>query len=208
MPVRARAGQTTASSEGASHALPDTSGRQAPQYRPVGLVPSALALRPAEAADNALLRRSFAESHAAGLEYLGLDEAAHDSLIQLQYRARLAQYSLAFPDSRQHLICRDGEVLGSCWLSDTPERLRILDLAVLVEHRRRGVASEVLVTLCAEAAAAGKPVRLSVWRDNNAAIALYQTFGFTPAPQDSGRADGGYLELERRPLLADARTGN
>lgn len=168
-----------------------------------------LTLRPATGSDEALVRRIFAESHCSGFELLGMESTALDSLIQLQFQARQAQYRTD-PDAVEYLICRgagpDADVLGSCWLSDTAERLRVLDIAVLSEHRRRGIARSVLGELCARAAAAGTTVGLSVWHENAPARELYRALGFVPDPAVAGDQSGepgdlgnGYLELRYFP---------
>jgi ribosomal protein S18 acetylase RimI-like enzyme len=164
-----------------------------------------LSLRPVEGSDEPLLLRIFAESHCAGFELLGLEPAALDGLIRMQFQARQAQYRM-HPGATDYLICRNvdhGEaVLGGCWLSDTAEQVRVLDIAVLTEHRRRGVATTVLAQLCAQAAIAGKPVALSVWHENAPARELYRALGFLPDPTvgaseggEPGELGNGYLEL-------------
>jgi ribosomal protein S18 acetylase RimI-like enzyme len=181
-----------------------------------------LSLRPVESSDEALLLRIFAESHCAGFELTGLEPAALAGLIRMQFQARQAQYRM-HPGAADYLIRCDGgsadlgeAVLGSCWLSDSAEQLRVLDIAVLVEHRRRGIARAVLTQLCARATAAGKPVRLSVWRDNHPAVELYRALGFLPDPTvggstgdqhgEPGDLGNGYLELlyAHRDLHQDA----
>lgn len=157
-----------------------------------------LRLRPATSADEALLLQTFAESHCAGFELMGLEPAALAGLIRMQFQARQSQYRM-HPGAADYLICHDQNPLGNCWLAESATQLRVLDIAVLVEHRRRGVASAVLGELCARAAAAAKPVRLSVWHANAAALALYRELGFIPDPLDSsgeqGESGNGYLEL-------------
>ncbi len=55
--------------------------------------------------------------------------------------------------------------------------LRIVDIALLPEHRNAGVGAALLRGICEEAAAAGKPVRLSVLKSNRAQR-LYARLGF------------------------------
>ena len=165
-----------------------------------------VSLRPAESADEPLLLRIFAESHCAGFDLLGLAPAALDGLIRMQFQARQGQYRL-HPGAAEHLIWAgagsEATPVGGCWISDGADQLRVLDIAVLIEHRRRGVARAVLAGLCARAEAAGKPVGLSVWRDNLAARELYRALGFRPDPTVGGSEPGdlgnGYLELRRPP---------
>jgi len=173
-----------------------------------------LSLRPVDGADAATSQRIFAESHCAGFELMGLEPAALAGLIGMQFQARQAQYRTD-PGAAEYLICRgsgpDAEVLGGCWLSDTAGQLRVLDIAVLAEHRRHGVARAVLTALCARAAAADKPVTLSVWHDNAPARELYRGLGFVADPGVGGDQPGelgnGYLQLRSSPESARARAG-
>ncbi len=159
-------------------------------------------LRPAQISDEPLLLRIFAESHCAGFDLLGLEPHALDNLIRMQFQARQVQYQ-AYSGATDYLIWCDGVVVGNCWLRDTPEQLRVLDIAVLLEHRRRGVARAVLAEVSARAAAAAKPVRLSVWHSNTPALELYRRFGFVPDPDAEQAAIGnGYLELRYLPEVA------
>lgn len=157
-----------------------------------------LVLRPAGSADAELLRQLFLECHCAGWELLPLDEAGYVQLVGMQSAARQSQYRSAYPGTSEQIIEADGVAVGSCWISETAEELRIVDLAVLAEHRRQGVARAVLRELGAEAAGRGKPVRLSVWQDNVVAQALYLSLGFRPvaAGQEQIGAAAGYTELE------------
>lgn len=181
-----------------------------------------LSLRRADSSDEALLLRIFAEAHCAGFDLLGLEPAALEALIRMQFQARRAQYQ-AQPGAVEYLIGRAGgpdeAPVGACWLSHSAEQLRVLDIAVLAEHRRRGVARAVLTELCAQAVAAGQVVRLSVWHQNAAARELYRTLGFVPDLaaggseadlHDEGALQGepgdlgnGYLELRYPPSTTE-----
>jgi ribosomal protein S18 acetylase RimI-like enzyme len=161
----------------------------------------ALRLRPAGSPDEAVLRRVFTEAHCAGFELMGLEPSTLAGLVGMQYRARQAQYRSSHPGAVEYLICAGNTPVGSCWLDDTPGQLRVLDIAVLREHRRRGVARAVLEELCAQAAGAGRPVRLSVWHENVPARELYRGLGFAGSggPAGDGDLGNGYLELELLP---------
>lgn len=171
-------------------------------------------LRPVAASDEHVLAQIFAESHCAGFDLLGLEPTALAGLIRMQFQARQAQYR-AQPGAAEFLICRNGAPVGSCWLSESAELLRVLDIAVLAEHRRQGIARSVLDELSARAAATGKPVRLSVWGQNAPARALYAELGFLPDPEVRANDDGepgdlgnGYLELRLAPATtAELRAG-
>ena len=78
-------------------------------------------------------------------------------------------------------IARDavGEAIGFCswWL--ILDEVHINNLAVLPEHRRGGVASALLERVLTEGAGRGaRRATLEVRRSNNAALKLYEKFGF------------------------------
>lgn len=155
-------------------------------------------LRTASYDDAPLLRQIFADSHCAGWELLSLDKAGYVQLVEIQLAARRSQYRGAYPGSCEQIIEAAGTAVGSCWLAETAEELRVVDIAVLAEHRRNGVARTLLRQLGADAASRGKPVRLSVWQENTVAQALYRNLGFRPraAEQERAGAPTGHLELE------------
>jgi ribosomal-protein-alanine N-acetyltransferase len=79
-------------------------------------------------------------------------------------------------------IARDavGEAIGfcSCWL--VLDEVHINNLAVLPEYRRGGIATALLDRVLADAAARGAHrATLEVRRSNEAALRLYEQFGFT-----------------------------
>jgi tRNA threonylcarbamoyl adenosine modification protein YeaZ/ribosomal-protein-alanine acetyltransferase len=75
-----------------------------------------------------------------------------------------------------------GQVVGFCGFWRVLDELHINNLAVLPEHRRRGVASAILARVFDEARALGaKRTLLEVRRSNEAARHLYERFGFTVA---------------------------
>jgi predicted GNAT family acetyltransferase len=91
------------------------------------------------------------------------------------------------------VIEMDGEAVGRLYVARWPEEIRIIDIALLPQHRNGGIGSSLLADLCREAAAAGKPVTIHVERFNPA-LGLYHRLGFVPI------ADKGvYLLLQWSP---------
>jgi ribosomal-protein-alanine N-acetyltransferase len=73
----------------------------------------------------------------------------------------------------------DGRLLGFCGCWFVYDELHINTLAVSQEHRRHGHATRLLRFVLAEAAAAGISfATLEVRRSNEAALRLYERFGF------------------------------
>jgi ribosomal protein S18 acetylase RimI-like enzyme len=87
----------------------------------------------------------------------------------------------------------DGEPAGRLYAHRGPSEIRIVDIALLPEHRGGGVGTELLAGLFAEADKAGKSVTIHVER-MNPALRWYERLGFELAEDK-----GVYLFLERKP---------
>ena len=93
-----------------------------------------------------------------------------------------AQLAGQLPDDRHvFLIAAAGEtVLGYANFLHVLDEGDIGNVAVAPEHRRQGIADALLDALCARAAALDLAfLTLEVRPSNTAAIALYESFGFT-----------------------------
>jgi ribosomal protein S18 acetylase RimI-like enzyme len=94
-----------------------------------------------------------------------------------------------------------GAPAGRLYVARWPREIRIMDIALLPAHRRRGLGTAILADLLAEATTTGKVASIHVER-NNPALGLYERLGFRTA------ADRGvYLFLERNPAAAPAGGG-
>ena len=91
------------------------------------------------------------------------------------------------------VILVDGEPAGRLYVHRGPSEIRIVDIAILPEHRGGGVGTRLLDDLSAEADAAGKSLTIHVER-MNPALRLYERLGFSLAEDK-----GVYLFLERPP---------
>lgn len=67
--------------------------------------------------------------------------------------------------------------IGRLYVDRRADEIRVVDIALLPEHRRQGIGSALLENILAEAAAAHKPVRIHVEKFNPA-LRLYQRLGF------------------------------
>jgi ribosomal protein S18 acetylase RimI-like enzyme len=156
---------------------------------------TAVRLRPADGDDEdhgqAAVARVFQEVRGEQFRGFGLTPELLGPLLDVQFRSQQAQYRHAHPQAVDHVLDLDGQVVGRCYVDRSTDGIRVLDLAVLADFRRRGIASRVMADLLTEAAAAGCCLHLSVWSDNMPARRLYEGLGFVLRAE---RPDG-YLEL-------------
>jgi len=148
-------------------------------------------LRQVRAEDEAFLYALFRTSREA--EFAPVPQPQRETLLRFQYQAQSRDYAARFPNSEHLIVEFCGQVAGRVLLNREATELRVVDIVVVPELQRQGIASAVLKWLISEAEAARIALRLSVWH-SNPALALYWRLGFRLR---AGSAT--HLELEWRP---------
>lgn len=153
----------------------------------------AISLRPAGPADQEFLRTVYGSTRVGELAVVPWTDDEKAAFLDMQFAARDVGYRQAYPDGESLIIVIDGRPIGRLFLARLPDEIRIVDIALLPEHRGAGVGSRLLAEILAEADAAGLAVRLHVesW---NPAIRLYERLGFRPVGEP-----GIYQLMERSP---------
>ena len=121
------------------------------------------------------------------------DDAQKDAFLRMQFDAQDAWWRENYADASFDVIVVDGEPAGRLYVHRGPSDIRIVDIALLPEHRGGGIGTSLLEELSAEADAAGKSLTIHVER-MNPALRLYGRLGFSVAEDK-----GVYLFLERPP---------
>ncbi len=152
-----------------------------------------LELRPIRPDDASFLYRVYASTRAEELAQTGWDDAQKESFLRMQFAAQHQDYLSRFAQARFDMIERDGQPIGRLYVDRRPEEIRIIDIALLPEHRIGGVGSRLLQDLLEEAMAVGVPVRIHV-EQLNPARQLYQRLGFVTL-----REEGVYRLMEWSP---------
>ena len=157
--------------------------------------------RRSQTSDNDFLLTLFEESRP---DLALLPEAVRGQLIRMQFDSQLSQYRAAAPDAVDWILELDSdgrmEPVGRCYLQRGATEHRLLDIAIRFQWRGHGLGSIVLARLCADAARAGVPLRLSVWHANSDALRLYHRIGFVTDDTETGNDSDvsemtGYLKL-------------
>jgi ribosomal protein S18 acetylase RimI-like enzyme len=150
-------------------------------------------LRPVEPGDREFLYRVYASTRTEELAVVPWGEAQKDAFLRAQFDAQDRWYGEHYTQATYHVIVVDGEPAGRLYLHRGETEIRIVDIALLPEHRGNGVGTSLLRNLLAEADANGKRVTIHVER-LNPALRLYERLGFSVAEDK-----GVYLLLERLP---------
>ena len=152
-----------------------------------------VSLRPVRAEDEEFLRAVYAGTRAEELALVPWDAAQHAAFIRFQFAAQQRFYKSEFPDAEHHVILNNGEPVGRLYVDRRAQELRILDIALMPEHRGLGIGTPLITALMAEAAGSARPLTIYVDRDGRAQR-LFARLGF------SAREDNGILVLmEWRP---------
>ena len=133
---------------------------------------SPLALRDEDDGDRALVRHLFETGLGAPLFCCGLPSVVVRQLITQQLVARERGHATNHPLARRHIVLEDGRPVGRLSVDRAGHPWYIVDVTVLPGARGRGIASELLARLKAEARAVGAAIELHVAEDSPA-LRLY-----------------------------------
>lgn len=133
--------------------------------------------RPAGPEDTEFLFRVYATTREQELGVTGWPEAQKTAFLRMQFDVQHRAYHAEYSTAHYLVVLSGGAPIGRLYLDRRERELAIIDIALLPEHRGRGVGRSILEGVLDEAAASGKSVRLEVepW---NPALRLYERLGF------------------------------
>ncbi|HEV7395850.1 MAG TPA: N-acetyltransferase [Pyrinomonadaceae bacterium] len=152
-----------------------------------------ITIRPATAGDHEFLVALFASTRTDELQALSWDPVQAQMFINIQYNAQQQSYRLGYPSAENNIIMSDEQPVGRMLVDRTSDVIRLVDIAILSEHRNLGLGSYVISSLLDEGIKTRRPVKLSVFQ-TNPAIHLYERLGF----QITG-TESLYLDMSRFP---------
>ena len=160
-----------------------------------------ISYRPARPDDEDFCYAVYASTRADEMRLVPWTDDEIERFLRQQYEAQRTHYRRFLPNAEYLVIERSGEAIGRLYLDRRPDELRIVDIALLPDHRGRGLGKAILSDLIDEAAAAGVPVRIHVER-NNPALDLYRRLGFRELSDE-----GVYLFMERATAAGATTSG-
>lgn len=142
-------------------------------------------LRKAEAQDEPFLLQLYMAYQTEAIKSWGWDAAQQQVFLEMQYRARNAGYATSYPEAVNNIICNlDSLAIGRLLMSSTRKALHIIDIALLPQHQRKGIGSQILSDLQKSCASEAKKISLQVPSDS-VARKLYARLGFQLVDQDA-----------------------
>lgn len=140
--------------------------------------PEPCTLRSAVPDDEAFLYELYGSTRREEMDAWGWDSAQEQMFLKLQFTAQRRHHDIAFPGADHQIILSGNRPIGRILVFRTAREIRLVNIALLPEHRACGIGSSLIRGLVQEAKAEGKPVTLHVDKLNRAAR-LYQRLGFS-----------------------------
>jgi len=152
-----------------------------------------LSLRPIQPEDSEFLYQVYASTREQELAPVPWAAAEKAAFLRSQFSAQHRHYQQHYAGTSFEVILLDGRPVGRLYVARGEEEIRIVDIALLPEHRGAGIGSALLKGILAEGARAHKPVTIHV-EQFNPALCWYERLGFRR------KAEAGvYLFLEFSP---------
>lgn len=136
-----------------------------------------ISLRPIRADDEQFLYDVYASTRQEELAPVPWTDEQKAAFLRMQFAAQHKYYLEQYANADYRVILRDDRPIGRLYLDRQADEFRIVDIALLPEHRRSGIGGGLLREILAEADRAGARVSIHVER-NNPALRLYERTGF------------------------------
>lgn len=141
------------------------------------MIPPGITLRPATDADFDFMRRLYHLGREEEMRQFPFDDAQKAAFLDQQFSAQHAHYAAHYPTCERNIIEREGRPIGRLWVDEWADQVRLVDIALMPEHRGSGIGTALLLEVLARGRKAGKPVTIHV-EAFNPALRLYQRLGF------------------------------
>ncbi len=152
-----------------------------------------LDLQPVRTEDEPFLFELYASTRSDEMALVGWDKPQQEAFLRMQFKAQRSSYAMQFPNADYRIIVHDGRAAGRLIVDRSGDDILLIDVALLPEFRNAGVGSALMRQVMAEAARAGKALKLHVEKMNRARH-LYDRLGFSTISDN-----GIYLEMVWKP---------
>lgn len=141
--------------------------------------------------DEDFLFRLYASTRQEEVAAWGWNQAQQEAFLRMQYTAQRRWYDMACAGAEHRLILEkkgeDAQPIGRILVLRAKGAIELIDIALLLEHRNRGIGTALVRELIEEARQSNAAVRLQVLRHNEGAIRLYRRLGFDVVSEDDMR---------------------
>lgn len=148
--------------------------------RPWNEPDGAISLKPAMSADHGFLRRVYAATREPERRASTWTDDEWSEFVDSQFEAQRRHYLSAYPGAEHSIILHRDVPAGRLWVWESETQIRLLDIAILPEHRNLGIGTHLIRALQDRASHTAKPLRHMVELNNPGAMRLYERLGFVP----------------------------
>ena len=136
-----------------------------------------IALRPVRPEDRDLLCRIYGSTRTEELAIVPWTDEQKAAFLKMQFDAQTTYWHEQYPEAVFSVVEVDGVPAGRFYVQRWPKEIRLVDIALLPEFRRRGIGTALLERLFAEGRERHVPVTIHV-EIFNPARSLYERLGF------------------------------
>ena len=151
-----------------------------------------ITLRASTGEDEPFLREVYAGTRADELALVDWSEEQKAAFLDGQFRAQHTYYHEQMPGAAYDIVLEDGVGVGRLYIDRRAGDLHVVDIALLPQHRNRGIGGHLIRRIMEEAAAKSQSVSLYVELFNRARR-FYDRSGFREV-----RTEGIYLLMKWR----------
>ena len=134
--------------------------------------------------DENFLYRLYASTREEELAQTTWTVAEKEIFLKQQFTAQHEFYMQQFTRAKFDIVLENNESVGRLYVDRREDEIRLIDIALLPEHRNKGIGTSLLTELLDEAKKTNKPLRIHVEK-YNPALQLYHRLGFREI-KDSG----------------------
>jgi ribosomal protein S18 acetylase RimI-like enzyme len=161
-----------------------------------------ITLRPVRDDDEPFLLALYATVRAPELEQVAWTDEQKAVFVRHQFDAQSTHWRENYHDTSFDVIERAGVPIGRLYVARWRDEIRVVDVALMPEHRGSGVGGALFRSLFEESDRTGRPVTIHV-EIYNPARRLYERLGFVLKEEK-----GIYLLMERAPSAPQANTAS
>lgn len=137
-----------------------------------------ITLRPVADIDEPFLFAVYSSTRSSEVAAFGWDQSQQEEFLRMQFTMQQRAYKMQYPNAEHSIILNVEFPAGRIIVDRAAAQISLTDIAILPGFRKNGIATRLIKQLQDEAAASGKPLALSVDKNNSPALRLYKSLGF------------------------------
>jgi GNAT superfamily N-acetyltransferase len=141
-------------------------------------------LRTIRSEDEKFLLVVYSSTRSDEMRLVDWNEEQKEAFLRMQFNAQHQYYIENYPGAEFQIVLLDDQPIGRLYIHRRENEIRIMDITILPEFRKRGIGSSVIIGILEDAAYHHLPVTIHVERFNPA-LYLYERLGFHLA-EDKG----------------------